>query len=344
LPFHIGRLRLKRDIRLTAHDAEDLLKPSPVDLNAPYGDLLINLGLITITFWISPGRYQITLWLALAGWAVLQGLVYHMNVLRWQALTYFGGNDSHECASLLMAIPLAILAAKLESQSYPTHSGIITAALHFTSHIIFVRYVLPTVFSRYHEHVSLGTTFDEMMQDRHAPMANYRNTNPIEVLKRVYVHKEEIAFYRHDKWYLQLRHMGADSVPKGSLTFQGEDSVHERAQGLVSDMKSQAKQIIGDAKEILPTNLSSQLPTNMMGKQSTSTRSNEKDLPTQADQIQVQPAQAVPEEPTPTTQAGQVQVQLTQAAQQEPTPTTQTESKSTADEESKPIIQAGSYS
>mmetsp|Transcript_122733 Transcript_122733/g.223059 ORF Transcript_122733/g.223059 Transcript_122733/m.223059 type:complete len:968 (+) Transcript_122733:103-3006(+) len=233
-PFLLGRLRLKQDARLTPLDAENILKPPPVDIVSNYSDMLINITLVTTIFWISPGRYHIILWIGVALWSILQGIVMQLNILWWQAHGYVGGKDSHQCSSHLLALPLGLMAANVEREWNRNRSGIMFFMFYCTLHFIFLQYVLPRFFF---SHDCWGTTFDEMMQDANAPVINYRNTNPIEVLQARHKKDSEhqdLVFYRHDKWYLQNK----------THVFEGETCIKAEAQSILSGLNAQAVDVV----------------------------------------------------------------------------------------------------
>eukprot|EP00927_Polykrikos_kofoidii_P038386 TRINITY_DN3272_c0_g1_i1.p1 TRINITY_DN3272_c0_g1~~TRINITY_DN3272_c0_g1_i1.p1 ORF type:complete len:1086 (-),score=159.79 TRINITY_DN3272_c0_g1_i1:66-3323(-) len=234
-PLTIGMLRLKRDMRLTAAEAERILKPNSIDINSPYCDVVIQLVLLAGMFWLSPGRYLFVLSLAVAMWTTLVYLNVRMNVLRWQAFTYFGGRVTHDCASYLMALPLGLFCAAFDRKLYPSHTGKLGFTLHVVGHFIFIRYVLPKLGTK---RVSRGTRYDEMMREENAPLATFRNTNPIEVLKSIYMPEERdpdltapLIYFRTDKAYLQA------SASTTSKLFAGEKEQEDA--NLVALVKSE---------------------------------------------------------------------------------------------------------
>jgi len=247
LPLHIGRLRVKADTSLTGADAERMLKPPELDLNSAYSDFIVNLTLIAFAFWLSAGRYLIILWLALSAWTFLLCLNYRLNILRWQARTYFGGRETHDCASLLLSLPLGLLAATMEREWSPENTGKLGFTLHVVGHFVFVRYILGSLRP---PKDSAGITYSEMMEDEHAPIANYRNTNPIEVLKSVYctpgsipaecIRSHRMVFFRNDKWYLQER-----VLKGGAVCFKGEDCIVQEAAGIWAGAKVEVR-VAGD--------------------------------------------------------------------------------------------------
>lgn len=221
-PWLIGRLRVKGDPSLSAATAERILKPSDVDFVGPYTDFIINLFLLSFASWISPGPYLVTLWITMCIWLLLLYLNMRMNVLRWQAVTFFGGYQAHQCASFLLALPLGMFCAALDHKVSPEcHSGLLGLFVHVLFHIVFVEYVLSSLEP---PRASFGTTLEEMMAHEHAPVADYLNTNPVEVLRRHYTPELEpdptpLVFFRNDKWYLQKKPNG------GSRKFVGEESI-----------------------------------------------------------------------------------------------------------------------
>jgi len=261
LPWFIGRLRLKFDMKLTGADAERIMKPGAVDPIGPYTDFLINFFLLTFASWISPGRYLIILWFALVLWTTLLYLNTRMNILRWQARSYFGSMKSHRCASYLLGIPLSCLAAALEHQQNPVESsGRVGFLLQFMWHFVFVRYVLEGLLPRER---CFGKPLEEMQKHEFAPIATYKNTNPIRVLRRIYQKDryqrgpdgtadkvddddEDIVYFRSDKWYLQKAKRG---MQKGkSEMFDGEDDVS--MQNVAAVFRSECILMAGDVKNI----------------------------------------------------------------------------------------------
>merc|ERR1719469_920289 len=101
------------------------MRPNILDPVMPYTDFIINMFLLTYASWVSPGTYLITLWATFLLWLFLLYLNTRMNVLRWQARTYFGGKRSHRCESFLLAIPLGFLCAALDHKlNIKDHSGL----------------------------------------------------------------------------------------------------------------------------------------------------------------------------------------------------------------------------
>ena len=79
------------------------------------------------------------------------------------------------------------------------------------------------------------TTLQELMSSDHAPIATYKNTNPIEVLRLQYLPEFERdttshVFYKREKWYLQF----SDSFKVAR--FQGEEDI--AVHGVVSSVKA----------------------------------------------------------------------------------------------------------
>lgn len=207
VPFWVGRLRMKRDTRLTASDAERILKPGNVELVGPYCDMVVNLGLVAYCYWLSAGSYLFILWIAVALWSFLQGVQCRMNLLRWHGRSWFGGKELHACMKVLIALPLGFLASVLYVEWQRPHGYYIEGFLiHIVVHICFVYYILPTFQA---PQSSRGFHYNDVLVRELAPIPTYMNTNPVEVLKSWYApasgHNAPLNFYRNDKWYLHLQ-------------------------------------------------------------------------------------------------------------------------------------------
>lgn len=220
LPLLMGRWRIKGDTSITKSDAVRMLRPADVDFNGPYTEFVINLFLIAFASWVSPGRFLITLCYMFCAWVLMVYFNTRMNVLRWQARTYFGGKQAHTYSSFLLAFPLGFLCAAMEHQVDPENrSGVVGLLLHMSCHFVFVKFVLAMLEPPKR---SLGTSFSEMMKGKDAPVANYRNTNPIEVLKAHFSEprdERKLVFFRDDLRHLQNR----AAWENASVVFERED-------------------------------------------------------------------------------------------------------------------------
>jgi len=227
VPFLIGRLRIKGDPCIRSIDAERILRPGDVDHLGAYTDFLINLSFLCFASWNCPGKYLVTLWITMCVWLFLLYLNTRMNVLRWQAVNYFGGKKAHHCEALLLSIPLGYLAAALHYRLVPDHNGILGFCLQVSFHLVFVQYVLHTLEP---PRAGLTENLDDMMANEHAPLANYENTNPIEVLRKAYWPELEpdrsgLIFFRNDKWYLQPTQGCIQGQRRNQWHFEGEEQV-----------------------------------------------------------------------------------------------------------------------
>lgn len=252
LPFLMARWRLKNDTSLTAADAERILRPNRVDMMDGFTDFIINFFIITFASWFSPGSYLITLWLTFCAWILVLYMNMRMNILRWQARTYFGGKAPHMVESYLLAVPLGFLCAALDHERNPSvNSGLLGLSLHMVGQFIFLKYVLTTLEP---PKQSFGTLLGEMMEHENAPVATYNNTNPIEVLRREHMPESEpdptpLIFYRDDKWYLQGAGMNdSDGFQRNRSVnlFADEHYAEARAEGLFSAAKVEAFHLAQD--------------------------------------------------------------------------------------------------
>jgi len=222
LPLLVGRARLKNDARLKASDAERMLAPKVVELQAPYGDIIVNVSLLSLLSFFAPGSYLAALWLAVAAWTLIVWATHRMYVLRWQAYTVFGGRESDKCAATLLAIPLSFLAGRMNLQLRENSSGIYPMLAHAAFHAAFVHLILPR-FEPYPR--GWVTSYEERVQDLKAPAANYENTNPVEVLKRSVAGLPDgagkLTLFRCQQWYLL----------SDASVFAGEECARQAARG-----------------------------------------------------------------------------------------------------------------
>jgi len=219
VPFLVGTWRMKQDPRITPEYAERILEPGEVDIvNPPYGDLIVSSSTFLVTF-LAPGRQHYKIFGAYLIFAVFLYCQNRYRILRWQSMTYFGTNDLHVTETYLWGLPLGILAAAFAARFGSTAEmtvglGVGAFVLHNVFHYIFARCYLfrqPVV-----DRQSTAFSYSHALSRCNVVLANYRNTNPIEVLKSQYLPVEvrsspetptpenaPLTFYKWGKTHLQ---------------------------------------------------------------------------------------------------------------------------------------------
>lgn len=195
-----------------------------VDITNPsYGDIVATTSVFISMFFV-PSRDH---WKISMAYLVFGGFLYvqmRYKILRWQSASCYGTKDEHVTTSYLWALPLGILAASWGSD-YGTGwwSGIFFGILAFLGHnvlhFLFVRYVITWA---PHEWEALERqTFWEALE-KSGSLADYCNTNPVEVLRSRYLTKatiEPMVFYRAGKDHLQPRGvLRRESLPPMTIT------------------------------------------------------------------------------------------------------------------------------
>ncbi|CAE8621589.1 unnamed protein product [Polarella glacialis] len=184
LPLWIGILRVKSDSRISPDHAERLLIAGEVDIVNPY---LCDLIVVTSTFcftFIAPGKDHWKLFAALLVFACLTYIINRVRILRWQSATAFSTSALHGAECYLWGLPLGLLAAAFarqfdvgEALSRKVAVCLLGLALHVALHVVFVRYILPTLGQPPKPNTR---TYSEAAK---RVCTSYRNTNPVEVLK-----------------------------------------------------------------------------------------------------------------------------------------------------------------
>jgi len=186
LPLWVGIWRVKTDMDITPEQAERMLMAPEIDIiNPPLCDIVVITATFFATF-MAPGRSHAFIFAGLFAFAAVTFAVNHVRILRWQSATLYSSWVLNRCEAYLWGLPLAVLAAAFghnfgESLSEKFGLASFSFLCHLTMHILFVRYVLSETSDQLGAHRPLDTT---PYEERAASVvADYRNTNPIEVLK-----------------------------------------------------------------------------------------------------------------------------------------------------------------
>ncbi|CAJ1334160.1 unnamed protein product [Effrenium voratum] len=167
---------------------------------------------------------------------------YRVRILRWDSANWQGTKGLHACQSVYWCIPLGLLAATWERASKKAaledySTGWHAFVWHCMAHFIFLRFVLPGLEPSV---PSSELSYEEALSQLggRAGMADYLNTNPVEVLKSHFSPEPctglRLIYYRSDKEYLQAR----------ATKFAGDDdamasvfnAIHKDAGSVVTDV------------------------------------------------------------------------------------------------------------
>jgi len=230
VPFLVGTWRIKQDSRISAEYAERLMEAAEIDIvNPPYGDMVVTSAVFVVCFF-APGRNSWKLFMAYLIFAVFLYCQNRWRLLRWQTMCYFGTRDLHVSESYLWGLPLGILAAAFGCRLAPVFFGpdagvgasVGLGCASFVGHNLLQICFLRSIGTRFRRgkqekkardlnQVEYNKTYEHAETQNHMG-ANYRNTNPIEVLKSQYMsgeqrsfapEEEPLVFYKWGKGHLQ---------------------------------------------------------------------------------------------------------------------------------------------
>eukprot|EP00439_Symbiodinium_sp_Y106_P068779 s1977_g11.t1 len=241
--FYIAVLRIKRDGRITPGQAEVAMMAPETDLKVPLADLICTTSTIISTLLLGPTMYHRVFFLLMIVFSGVAYIQYRIRVLRWDSACFQGTKSLHACQAAYWCFPLGLLAAAWErSWKAVPRNDLFTGwhgfTAHCMTHFIFLRFVLPGLEPSvpssqlsYSEALSqLGGT---------AGLADYLNTNPIEVLKSHVVPelftRQRLIYYRPDKEYLQRRACKFTAGDNGFMMSM-LDRMHADANSVVSEM------------------------------------------------------------------------------------------------------------
>lgn len=226
VPYVVAVLRIKRDKKITPEMAEEaLLAPDNDIINPAYNDIIGTSSIVCFSFLFAPSFGHKILFPLLIVQCFVIYLQSRFKVLRWMSHTLFFSKSLHDCESMFWALPLGFLAAAYERQYFETeghisslstpHSGLGCFCLHVLCHFVFLRFILPQISG---ESVSRNLSYSDLINGSHVTghgqLANYLNTNPVEVLKshvegedgkakRELSTGEYLVYYRKDMRHLQ---------------------------------------------------------------------------------------------------------------------------------------------
>lgn len=256
----VGIWRIKRDKRITPEEAGRLLVASQADIvNPPLCDLICVPVTVIVTFVIAPGYIHRWLFPFMGCFSLLLYMQCRTRILRWESDTYYGSNRLHSCESAFWSLPLGLLAAAWERQH---HTGPLNGTtgwrwflLHVFAHLAFLRYVLPT-FEPNMPASDLKYRDAIRHPHGHVVLADYLNTNPIEVLKS---HEQNyqgrrLVYYRKDKDYLQEHAIK-------EFDYAGEDIYTRNARSMVPLLQHHGKEMMSDTMETIKVGKQSGLET-----------------------------------------------------------------------------------
>jgi len=212
--YLVGMWRVKRDRRITKQQAEKLMVAPQTDIvNPPYCDIICTTTIIVFTFTMSPSSQHRFIFPMLLVAATVLYVQCRFRILRWESRSHYGNRGLHDVEAFYWAIPLGLLAAAWErnmSNTYceETLCGWRFFVIHLLMHILFLWFVVPR------QEPQMPACDIEYKNALHrlngkAGLANYLNTNPIEVLKSHLQQEtsagQHLIYYRLDKEYLQPR-------------------------------------------------------------------------------------------------------------------------------------------
>jgi len=259
--------RIKRDGRVKPRQAEEAMIAQQTDVTVVFADMICTTSTIVATFLLGPSMHHRALFPLILVFTAVVYVIYRVRILRWETSTYLGEKSLHVCQSVYWMLPLGILAASWERSVHrctecANLSGARAFAMHCGFHLLFLRFVLPA-FSP--EVPSSKLTYTEAIGklDRKAGLADYLNTNPIEVLRSrqqpEVSNGRQLVFYRIDKEHLQERAAKFDA----SEEMQGElQLLTNDAKDVVSTVTESVRNTASSLRQIELTSLSTpSLPT-----------------------------------------------------------------------------------
>ncbi|CAE7463514.1 unnamed protein product [Symbiodinium pilosum] len=185
--FYVAILRIKCDNRITPGQAEIAMMAPETDLKVPLADLICTTSTIISTFLLGPSMYHRFFFLLMVVFCAVAYAQYRVRVLRWDSACFQGTKSLHACQSAYWCFPLGLLAAAWEREWKRVPSTDVVTGLE------------PEVPS---SQLSYSQALSQL--GGKAGLADYLNTNPIEVLKSLNT-PHRLIYYRPDKEYLQRR-------------------------------------------------------------------------------------------------------------------------------------------
>eukprot|EP00933_Yihiella_yeosuensis_P081210 TRINITY_DN94778_c0_g1_i1.p1 TRINITY_DN94778_c0_g1~~TRINITY_DN94778_c0_g1_i1.p1 ORF type:complete len:638 (+),score=68.10 TRINITY_DN94778_c0_g1_i1:272-1915(+) len=214
-PKFLAIWRAKRDARVTPSDAEKAMIPAQTDICVPMADIICTPATILATFLLAPSAMHRKLMPLICVFAVVLYLQSRLRILRWESFKYYGSKHLHVCESVFWIVPLGLLAAAWERQ-YKNMAFVYDLTgwkwfcAHAMAHLIYLFLVLPAIEPK--TPMSPETYYNTFLSSEsgtshHTGLANYQNTNPVEVLKH-----ENTVLFRLDKEHLQERAVQLDQA------------------------------------------------------------------------------------------------------------------------------------
>jgi len=203
LPYWIGVWRVKSDPRIDSRMAERIMVGGDIDIiNPPYCDIICCTATMFLTLML-PTSYQSTLFMWLWFFALFLYWLNRKRILRWHSHTEFNSRKVDIAEAHLWSFPLALLAAAWGQQlAWSTSNcrddgmdlntctvaplGWVFLVVHAVVHLLFTFLVLPLLDPPHKPNET--NTYDEIVKPR---PDNYRNTNPIEVLRSIHIKEYE---------------------------------------------------------------------------------------------------------------------------------------------------------
>jgi len=211
--YYLAVLRIKRDSQISPGRAEVAMMAAETDLRVPLADMICTTSTIISTFLLGPSMYHRIFFPLLIVFSAVAYAQYRVRVLRWDSACFQGTKSLHVCQSFYWCFPLGLLAAAWERQlkevsSNDGKTGWHGFFVHCMLHFIFLRFVLPGLEPAV---PSSELSYSEALAQLggRAGLADYLNTNPVEVLKSHNAPEPctglRLIYYRPDKEHLQRR-------------------------------------------------------------------------------------------------------------------------------------------
>lgn len=254
---YLGIWRIKRDSRIDSAQAERALIASETDIvNPAYCDIICTSTVIMVTFMLAPGKVHRIVFPLLGFFASFLYCQVRVRILRWESSCYYASKRLDECEAYFWALPLAVLAAAFERQfkrraALADFTGLRWFIYHIVGHILFLKFVLPTMETQL---PPSKVTYEEARKQLNgsAALADYLNTNPIEVLKSLR-HSDpakRLVYYRRDKEYLQRRSAKLEESGTMNLEDGIRGHLESGVEDVLEDVLSAQAAIRSHAKEL----------------------------------------------------------------------------------------------
>jgi len=213
VPYHFQRLILQSHAGVGGLRAERSMASWAVMDMGRYADVLVNLLLMALVFFV-PGGYYLQTMVALIGSHLYIYLYDHYRILRITPGFCYAGRTIDNCAQRMLALPLGIILACLVDKANTARCNegkfcvrgeilfllcVDVFFLHLALHWSFLGWVVPRLGAKGHKRSEL--TFDQLAGD--VP-ATWFSTNPVHCLRSgsFYQHSPPCSFYVRGKEHL----------------------------------------------------------------------------------------------------------------------------------------------